>query len=90
MTEIKITTPADMESEVSKLDVVLAKFEKKFSDETMDEEYYHLVIVGEYNRPTLDAVEEAYTNAGWSKVRCRTSREKGERAGLTELQLYRK
>lgn len=89
MKEIKITTPETMKGDISNLGEVLTKFEKEFLNEEKGEEYYHLVIEGEYNRATLDEVEKIYTNAGWSKVRCRTSTETGESAGLTGLQLYR-
>lgn len=72
-----------------KVEEAVSKFEEKFVKEEKDQEYYHLVIVNEYNRQTCDEVEKIYSQAGWSKVKCTTSSEKGERGGLTGLQLYR-
>lgn len=86
---MKITTPQDAMSGTSKLEEALRKFEQKFADEEKDEEYYHLVISGEYNRNVCDEIEKLYTDAGWAKVSCKTSSENGERGGLTGLQLYR-
>jgi len=86
---MNVTKPQDMESGISKLEEIITKFEEKFSKEEKDNDYYHLVIVGEYNRKICDKVEEIYLEAGWSDVRCRTSSENGERGGLTSLKLYK-
>ena len=86
---MKITKPEEMTSGISKVEDVVNKFENEFDKAEKDQEYYHLVISGEYNRQTCDEVEEIYTKAGWVKVRCSTSSEKGERGGLTGLQLYK-
>lgn len=86
---MNITTPKEMGSGTSKVAEALSKFEEQFSKEEKDQEYYHLVIIGEYNRATCDRIEEIYTEAGWVSVICRTSSENGERGGLTGLQLYR-
>lgn len=87
--DYKVTTPRDVEGGLSKLDEALSKIESKFRVEESDQNYYHIVIVGEYNRKVCDKIEQIYTEAGWTKVKCRTSSENGERGGLTGLQLYR-
>jgi hypothetical protein len=86
---IKVTTPKDTESGISKLETVLAKFEDEFSKQEKDQDYYHLVIIGEYPRSLLNEVETTYYSAGWSNVVCNTSSENGERGGLTGLRLWR-
>ena len=85
--EINVTTPESMTSYDA--NDVVAKFEKQFKKEKKDQEYYHLVISGEYPRYILDRIQKIYKNAGWKDVVCHTSSENGERAGLTGLQLYR-
>ena len=45
-----ITTPNQMGSGTSKLNEALQKFEAEFAKEEKDKGFYHLVIVGEYNR----------------------------------------
>ena len=86
---MNITKPEQMTAGTSKVEEAVSKFEEQFAKDEKDQQYYHLVVVGEYNRQTCDAVERIYTEAGWSKVKCRTSSENGERGGLTGLQLYR-
>lgn len=86
---MNITNPNEMTSETSKFEEAVSKFEKQFKKENKDENYYHLVIVGEYNREVCDEIQKIYTEAGWKKVNCRTSSENGERGGLTGLQLWR-
>lgn len=86
---MKITSPQGMTSDISKVEKVVSEFEERFAKEEKDEKYYHLVIVGECNRQTCDEVERIYKESGWSKVECSTSSAKGERYGLTGLQLYR-
>lgn len=44
-----ITTPNQMGSGTSKLNEALHKFEAEFAKNEKDEDFYHLVIVGEYN-----------------------------------------
>jgi hypothetical protein len=85
---IKITTPNEMNSGISKLEEALNKFEERFSREDKDITYYHLVIDGEYNRPTCDEIKRLYKEAGWKLALCKTSSEYGERGGLTSLRLY--
>ena len=87
--KMKITKPQEMTSGTSKVEEAVSKFEEQFAKDEKDQQYYHLVIVGEYNRQTCDEVQRIYTEAGWAKVECRTSSENGERGGLTGLQLYR-
>jgi hypothetical protein len=86
---MNITSPKEMTSGTSKVKEAVSKFEEQFAKDEKDQEYYHLVIVGEYDRQTCDEVEKIYSQAGWLKVKCRTSSENGERGGLTGLQLYR-
>ncbi len=86
---MNITKPEQMTSGTSKVEEAVSKFEEQFAKYEKDDKYYHLVIVGEYNRQTCDEIERIYTEAGWSKVICSTSSEKGERGGLTGIQLYR-
>lgn len=86
---MKVTTPEEMSSGTDYLEIAIAAFEKKFESKEKDEDYYHLVISGEYNRITCDEIERLYKEAGWKKVICKTSSEKGERGGLTGLQLFK-
>lgn len=86
---MNITKPCEMTSGTSKLEEAVSKFEEELKNKDKDENYYHLVIVGEYNRATCDKIEELYRDAGWVKVYCRTSSENGERGGLTGLRLLR-
>ena len=85
---MEVTTPKEMTSVVSKLELAINDFEELLLSEEKGQEYYHLVIVGEYNRATCDEIQNIYTKAGWAKVVCKTSSENGERPGLTGLQLY--
>ena len=87
--KMNITKPEQMTSGTSKLEEAVSKFEEQLEKEEKDEMYYHLVIVGEYNRQTCDEIERIYSDSGWITVKCRTSSENGERGGLTGLQLYR-
>ncbi len=86
---MNVTRPSDITSGTSKVEEALCKFEDMFKKEEKDEDYYHLVIVGEYNREVCDEIQKIYTDAGWKKVNCRTSSENGERGGLTGMQLWR-
>lgn len=86
---MNIITPKQMTSETSKLEEAVSKFEAQFAKDKKDLEYYHLVIVGEYNRQTCDEIEKIYSEVGWAKVKCKTSSENGERGGLTGLQIWR-
>lgn len=86
---MNITKPEQMTSGTSKVEEAVSKFEAQMLKEDKDEQYYHLVIVGEYNRQTCDEIEKIYSDGGWDKVKCRTSSENGERGGLTGLQLWR-
>lgn len=88
--KFKVTSPNDM-VDVSEglVESLVEKFEKKFLKEDKDQEYYHLIISGEYNRKVYDEIERIYTEAGWKKVKCRSSSENKERPGMTGLQLWR-
>lgn len=86
---MNITKPEQMTSGTFKVEEAVSKFEAQMLKEEKDEQYYHLVIVGEYNRQTCDEIEKIYSDGGWTKVKCRTSSENGERGGLTGLQLWR-
>lgn len=85
---MNITKPHDMVSS-KKVEEAVSKFEEQFKKEEKDQEYYHLVIVGEYRRSICDEVQKIYTDIGWNNVTCRTSSENGERGGLTGLILHR-
>lgn len=89
MKKVTVSTPDSMQSGTSKVEEAINKFEKQFKKEDKDEEYYHMAIAGEYNRQVCDEIEKIYTDAGWKKVKCKTSSENGERGGLTSLQLWR-
>lgn len=86
---MNITKPQEMTSGTSKVEELVSEFEKELSKKEKDQEYYHLVVDGEYNRKTCDEVERIYEEAGWWRVKCSTSSENGERGGLTGLQLFR-
>lgn len=86
---MNITKPSEMTSGTSKVEEAVSKFEEQFKKADKDQDYYHLVIVGEYNREVCEEIQKTYTGAGWKKVNCRTSSENGERGGLTGLQLWR-
>lgn len=86
---MNVTRPEDKGDKLDKVDELIKRFEKELAKEEDGEAYYHLVVVGEYNRMVCDAVEEQYIYAGWVKVVCKTSSERGEHGGLTRLQLWR-
>ncbi len=86
---MNITKPNEMSSGISKFEEAINKFEAQLKNKDKDQDYYHLVIEGEYNRDVCDEIEKAYTDAGWNIANCKTSSEKGERGGLTGLQLWR-
>ena len=85
---MQVTTRQEKTNGNARLAEAVAKFETNFKKEDPDQDYYHIVIVGEYNRAVCDEIEKIYTEAGWFKVKCRTSTENGERGGLTGLILY--
>jgi hypothetical protein len=87
--EIKVTAPQEMGGSDGKLQEVITAFEAQMKKQDKDEPYYHLVIVGEYNRQVLDKVEQIYHEAGWRITKAKTSSENGERGGLTGLQLWK-
>lgn len=88
--KFKVTSPDEMKDTSDVLvEELISKFEKKLKKEDKDEEYYHLVILGEYDRKVYDQIEETYRNAGWDKVVCKSSTETGEKPGLTGLQLWK-
>jgi len=84
-----IVKPEDMGNSLNKLEECLSKIKERFDSQDQDQEYYHIAIVGEYNRKVCDEVEKLYTKVGWYKVKCSTSSENGERPGLTGLHLYK-
>ena len=86
---MNITKPEQMISGTSKVEEAVSKFEEEFKRVEKDQDYYHLVIEGEYNRQTCDEIERIYRKAGWLLVTCRTSSETNERGRLTGLQFYR-
>lgn len=86
---MRIITPSEMESDASKLEEAVDKFNEQLKKEDKDEDYYFLAIDGEYNREVCDKIQRLYTDAGWLEAKCKTSSEKGERGGLTGLQLWR-
>ena len=87
---MNVTSPNEMLSGTSRTEEALHKIEEALKRDDKDEEYYHLVISGEYNREVCDEIQTIYLNAGWGRAFCRTSSENGERGGLTGLQLWRK
>ncbi len=87
--EIKVTSPQEMTGGVEKLQAAIKAFEAQMRKQDKDGVYYHLVISGEYNRQTLDKVEQIYVEAGWSQAQAKTSSENGERGGLTGLKLWK-
>ena len=86
---MKISKPSDITSGTSLLEEAISKFEEELRNDDKDENYYHLVIIGEYNREVCDEIQKLYLEAGWAKTICKTSSEKGERGGLTGLQLWK-
>jgi hypothetical protein len=91
MKRSEVTKPSDMSKPNHMiLDEICIKFEKEFQHEQKGQDYYHLVIDGEYSRNICDSVEKVYKDAGWKKVTCKTSSENGETPGLTGLRLYTK
>lgn len=86
---MEITTPEMKTSGTSKLEEAINKFEKSFRQDDQDQAYYHLIIVGEYNREVCDEIQRLYTLAGWNNVTCKTSSENGERGELTGLELFK-
>lgn len=88
--KIKVTSPNEM-VDITKdtVETLIGKFETKLKKEDKDEEYYHLVIYGEYNRKVYDEIERIYSDAGWGQVKCKSSSENNEKPGLTDLQLWK-
>ena len=86
---MKVTTPKEKAGYIDSLELVIAAFENELQKEEDGQSYYHLVMIGELNRPTCDEVERVYKEAGWD-AKCRTSSENGERGGLTGLILQPK
>ena len=82
---MKVTSP----SEKLGVEKIVEQFEQEFKNEEINLDYYFLVISGEYPRGVCDEIEQIYKDAGWKKVLCRTSSERGERPDLTGLQLWR-
>ncbi len=87
---MKITIPNDMLSDLDELDEAILEFENAFKRERKGDYYYHLIAHNEYNKKVCNEIEKLYTDAGWINVECKTSSDKGERAGLTGLILYKK
>jgi hypothetical protein len=86
---IKVTKPEDISNPSKQAyEKAINDFEEQFRKEEKGQKYYHLVITGELHRSVSDKVESTYSKAGWFRVKCRTSSENGERAGLTGLYLY--
>lgn len=86
---MKVSRPDMIGSGDSKLTEAVEKFEEELAQEDQDQDYFFLVIVGEYNRDVCNKIEELYTQAGWKEVSCKTSSENGERPGLTGLKFHR-
>jgi hypothetical protein len=88
---MKVTTPQEKSSPShQQVADAINQFEKKLQANEPGLDYYHLVIAGELNYTVCKKVEEIYYNAGWVKVICKTSSERGEYPGLTGLQLWTK
>lgn len=86
---MKVSRPNMIGSGEAKLSEAVEKFEEQLTKEDQDQDYFFLVIVGEYNRVVCNKIEELYTQAGWKDVSCKTSSENGERPGLTGLKFHR-
>lgn len=87
----KAFSPLDMTSKLDtdRVDNIVCGFNEKLLKENPDQDYYHVILSGEFPRNILDAVQEEFVEAGWHNVVCRTSSENGERRGLTSLRLNR-
>ena len=56
---MKISKPSDITSGTTRLEEAVSKFEHELRNEKdKDENYYHLVIVGEYNREVCDEIQK--------------------------------
>jgi len=77
-----------MVADLSELESAIDKFEGQWEQQHKGSHMYHLVIEGELNREVCKEIAKIYTNAGWTKVSCKTSSDGGERPGLTGLILY--
>ena len=87
---MKLTTPKEMQADLSQLEKAIKEFESLFKGEAKGENYYYLVMAGELNKETCQEVTKLYREAGWHYVQCRTSSDNGERGGLTGLILKTK
>lgn len=83
-----VVKPSDLFSGTTELERALMLFEAELRLMPKDKTYYHAIITKELSRKICDAVQELYLKAGWKKAVCTTSSEKGERPGLTGLQLH--
>lgn len=86
---MKVSKPEDIIPNYETVSKLVFEFEQKLKSEDPDDNFFHLVILGEYQREALDKIEKLYSDAGWINVRCVTSSENGERPGLTSLRFYR-
>jgi len=84
---LKVTTPSQMATSLSELEIAIQKFEDRWQYEIKGNSYYMLLICGELTRTTCIAVEDLYKASGWNFAKCITSTENGERPGLTRLEL---
>ena len=84
---MKVTTVQEKCMSV-RVEQAVQEFEHAFLKLEPGEHYYHLIAHREYSRLVCDEIEVLYTQAGWKRVKCRTSSENDERPGLTGLQLY--
>lgn len=88
---MNVSTPKDMGNYRSvSIDKVINDFESLLRREIKGKDQYSLIIIGELPRESSDKVEDAYREAGWLHVLCRTSSESGDRPGLTRLHLSMK
>lgn len=87
--KLNVTKPIDMSSGISKLEEAVAKFEIALKLAEKDEDYYYLVIDGEYNRETCHEIEKLYREAGW-EAQCEPLTQDRYHRNSTYLQLRRK
>lgn len=86
-----VTTPDDLSSTGTRMVLsCLEKFEKSLYFRPDDENYYILLIDGNYHSDVLRKVEKIYENAGWKRAKCEIAKPSAIlSSGITSLELWR-
>ncbi len=86
---MKVSTPVDMQADLSQLESAISKFEAEFKKEEKGLKYYSIAIDGELGIDMCKAVEKEYQRVGWI-AKCQICSLAGRKTGLTGLVLQLK